>query len=461
MWSVLNSTIGSGLASNASTYIANDWDITNRPLLILPTSIYLVGYVVGPLVFGPLSENWGRKIIMIYAFAVFSIGMLASALAPNFAALIIFRLIAGVGASCALTVSGAVCADIYKTPKSRGRAMATFMSSTTFGPCLGPVLSGYLAPLGWRWCFWVGLIFAGLSSVLLFTIPETYSPVLLKRRAIKLRKETGNENLRAELELERSDLSHVITVVLTRPVRMFCTEAIIFFSCMYLATTYSIFFMFFQSFPLIYVDIYGFSLGQEGLTFLAIGVGAMISGVFYLVWDNITDKARAKGAKWVQAEEMRRLPLACIGGPFVVISCFWLGWSARSDVHWIVPVLAGVPYGIGFLLVFMSLLNYIVDAYRMFSASAMAASGTSRSICGAVLPFAARPMYVRLGVPWACSLLGFISLLLCAIPFVFIWKGEQLRARSKFCQHLLELDKVAEAKEKLREQRAQAKDREN
>jgi multidrug resistance protein len=454
MATVLNSTTGSGLASNAASFIAKDWNITNKPLLILPTSIYLVGYVVGPLVFGPLSETWGRKIIMIWAFIIFTVGMLASALAPNFAALVIFRLITGIGASCALTVSGAVCADLHRLPQARGRAMAFFMAITTFGPCAGPLISGYTSPINWRWSFWVGLIMAGVSAVLLITIPETYAPVILKRRAQRLRKETGKDNIRAPLELERSDLSHIVTVVLTRPVRMFFSEAIIFFCCLYLSTAYSIFYMFFQAFPIIYIKTYGFSYGEEGLAFLPIGVGALIACGMYLIWDNITRIARAKGSKWVQQEEMRRLPLACLGGPFLVIACFWIGWTARPEIHWIVPVLGGIPYGIGFLLVFMSLLNYVVDAYRMFSASAMAATGTTRSICGAVLPFAAGPMYVRLGVPWACSLLGFLTILLAIIPFVFIWKGESLRANSKFCQHLLRLEQEAEAKQQAREQRA-------
>jgi multidrug resistance protein len=452
---VLNSTTGSGLAANAAPYIAKEWGISNRALLILPTSIYLVGYVVGPLLFGPLSETWGRKSIMVWAFLIFTLAMLASALAPNFASLVIFRLVAGMGAACALTVSGAVCADLHKNPQSRGRAMAVFMAVTTFGPTAGPIISGYLAPINWRWSFWTGLIMAGVSAMLLFTIPETYSPVILKRRAQNLRKETGRDNIRAPLELERSDLSHIVTVVLTRPVRMFFFEAIIFFSCIYLATAYSIFYMFFQAFPIIYIKTYGFSYGEEGLAFLPIGVGALIACGIYLIWDNVTRRARARGEKWVQQEEMRRLPLACMGGPFLVIACFWLGWSARSSVHWIVPVLSGIPYGIGFLLVFMSLLNYIVDAYRIFSASAMAASGTTRSICGAILPFAARPLYTALGVPWACSLLGFLCVLLSAIPFIFIWKGEALRARSRFCQHLAQLEKEAEAKEQALERSRQ------
>jgi hypothetical protein len=74
----------------------------------------------------------------------------------------------------------------------------------------------------------------------------------------------------------------------------------------------------------------------------------------------------------------------------------------------------------------------------------MAAASTSRSLFGAVLPFATGPMYNKLGVAWACSLLGFLSVAMSVIPFVFLWKGDQIRARSKFCQYLLEKEREEE-----------------
>lgn len=156
----------------------------------------------------------------------------------------------------------------------------------------------------------------------------------------------------------------------------------------------------------------------------------------YLAWDHILARAQRLERPWSRNEEMRRLPLACVAGPFFVISSFWLGWTARPDVHWIVPVLAGVMFGMGYLCLFMALLNYLVDAYEIFAASAMAAASLSRSSFGAVLPFAAKPMYRALGVAWATSLLGFFSVALCVVPFVFVKWGGKMRERSPFCQYL-------------------------
>lgn len=81
----------------------------------------------------------------------------------------------------------------------------------------------------------------------------------------------------------------------------------------------------------------------------------------------------------------------------MVVALFWLGWTARASIHWIVPMLAGLPFGIGFLFIFMALLNYLADAYGIYTASAMAAASCTRSIFGAILPLAAKPMYTTLG----------------------------------------------------------------
>lgn len=197
--------------------------------------MYLVGYACGPMLWGPLSESYGRKGVMIYAFAVLTIFSIASAVAPNFAALVVFRLFVGIGGSCAISVVGGICADIYHNPVSRGRSMAIFMAATTFGPILGPPASGFISVISWSWAFWIGAIFAGASWPLFFFFPETYGPTILKRRAQKLRKETGDTSIVAPLELEKTDLNHIITVILTRPLRMICFEPLVLFTCLYLS----------------------------------------------------------------------------------------------------------------------------------------------------------------------------------------------------------------------------------
>ncbi|KAL9107763.1 MAG: hypothetical protein Q9227_007385 [Pyrenula ochraceoflavens] len=343
-------------------------------------------------------------------------------------------------ASAPIAVVGGLYADVYHDPRKRGRAMAIFMAATTFGPILGPLVSGFLSrDAGWRWSFWFGLILAGVTLPFMALMPETYLPVLLARRAKKLRLETGNENFYSMSELEKKGPKHMVTVVLMRPFRMLVQEAIVLFTCMYLALAYAIFYLYFQAYPIIFqgpTSIYKMKTGISGLAFLPIGLGAALCVIIFLWYDSFLAKARKRKAAWAFVEEYRRLPLATVGGPLYVVALFWLGWSANAHVHWIVPMLSGVAFGIGFLLIFMAMINYLTDAYEIFAASAQGIASTSRSIFGALLPLAAEPMYRRLGVHWASSLLAFLSLAMAVIPFAFIKYGDRIRTNSRFCQEL-------------------------
>ena len=175
MLTVFNSTTGSSLGAGLGPQIREEWNITSDSLITLIISIYLIGYVVGPLIWGPLSEHFGRKWVMIIAFVVFTIFTLGCALAPNYPALIVFRLFCGLTAAAPITVVGGTCADMYSDAEGRGRAMAVFMGVTTFGPTFGPIVSGFASPaLGWRWSFWFGLILAGVTVIPMLLVPETF-----------------------------------------------------------------------------------------------------------------------------------------------------------------------------------------------------------------------------------------------------------------------------------------------
>ena len=357
-------------------------------------------------------------------------------------------------ASAPIAIVGGLYADIFGNPRKRGVAMAVFMGATTFGPVLGPLASGFIATVSWRWCFWLGLILAGITLPFLLIMPETYVPVLIARKAARIRRETGNLSIIASSELERKSVQHVITVVMTRPFRMLIHESIVMLTCMYCALAYAIFYLYFEAYPVIFQgpnSIYHFSAGITGLTFLPIGIGAILCTFIFVWYDSYLAKAQKRNAPWAAIEEYRRLPLACIGGPLYVVGLFWLGWSAKSDVHWIVPVLSGIPFGLGFLLIFAAMLNYLTDAYKTFAASAQGIASTCRAIGGALLPFAARPMFTRLGISWACSLLAFLSLGMALIPWLFIKYGDRIRANSMFCQQLKRMDEEEAEREEKRQ----------
>ncbi|TDZ67340.1 Citrinin biosynthesis cluster MFS transporter mrr1 [Colletotrichum trifolii] len=449
MLQVINSTLGSALPSNAIPFITAEWGITNEQQQVLPISVYLIGYVFGPVVWGPLSEHIGRRTLTIVTFILFTIWTMACALAPNWPTLLFFRLLVGVFASSPIAIVTGILADIYGDTETRGRAMAAFMVTTTFGPLFAPITSGFCSTtIGWRWTFWVALIYAGATLVPILLLPETYAPILLARRAAKLRKANPEvaSSILAPRDEEKTDFKQLATVVLTRPLRMLLFEPIVSCTCAYLALVYSIFYMSFQAFPIIFQNLYGLSPGVSGLLYLPIGGGALLAIPIFLTWERLHLRAQTRDRKWARQEEYRRLPLACLGGPLFFVSLFWLGWSARPGTSYIAPMLAGLPFGAGFMLIFIALLNYLTDAYEIHAASANAAASTSRSLLAVVLPLATTPMFARLGIAGACSLLGGLSALMCVIPFVFIWKGEKIREGSRFCAALRERKEELERK---------------
>ncbi|KAH9995144.1 major facilitator superfamily transporter [Xylariaceae sp. FL0662B] len=457
MMCVTNSTMGSSLPSMAIPYMTKEWGVTAQTQMVLPISTFLVGYVFGPIIWGPLSEHFGRRELSLATFLMFMAWTLGCALAPNWPAFLIFRFLVGTFASAPIAVVTGILADVFNDPVTRGRAMALFMATTVFGPLLAPIISGFCSPsIGWRWTFWIGLMFAGLTFILMMFLPETYAPVLLSRRAAKIRKADPSSQVYSATELEPNDFKLLVTRVLTRPIRMVMTELIVAATCLYLALVYAIFYMSFQAFPIIFQQVYGLSPGVTGLCYLPIGAGALLSLPIFFTYDHVILNAQARDAKWAKKEEFRRVPLATLGGPLFAISLFWLGWSARAGVPFVVPMLAGIFFGGGFMLIFMALLNYLTDAYEIFAASANAAASSCRSIFAVVLPLATTPMFARLGISGACSLLGGLTLCMCAIPFVFIWKGERIRAGSKFCialkERKLEMELKAEAQRKKRDE---------
>lgn len=162
--------------------------------------------------------------------------------------------------------------------------------------------------------------------------------------------------------------------------------------------------------------------------------GSLVTVVCSYVFDRLSQKfIRRHPHK--QAEYLR-LPLACVGGPLFVIALLWLGWTSKPSIHWAVPLISIIPYGIAYQMIFMASVNYIADAYGIYASSALAACAAARSVAGAVIPLAVDSMVTTLGIAWSCSLLAFISCGLSLVPFGFIIWGERIRAASNFSKKL-------------------------
>ncbi|KAI0322106.1 MFS polyamine transporter [Amylostereum chailletii] len=430
----VNVTFASSAPSSASLAIMAEFD-TSKEVSYLITSVFLFGYVLGPMFWGPGSEIVGRKPIFRFTMALYTIFHLGQALAQNIETLLITRFLSGFFACAPLTNSGGVIADIWD-PITRGMATSMFTTMVFLGPVLGPVISGFIvaSPLGWRWVFWVMMIFAGSCTVVTFLfVPETYAPVLLRHKAKRLRKHdpVQHKELYAESERIEWTLKLLLERTLLRPFAMLLVEPILLLVTVYLSVVYGVLYALFEAFPIIFAVKRHIAADHTGLMFIGVGIGAAAGAALNVYLTRMYPRLMKEWHGFPPPE--KRLYGAMIAGPMLAVGAFWLGWSGEYvSIKWYVPELSAVCIGAGVSLVFISFSSYLVDVYLMYSASAFAANTMVRSAVGAVFPLFTVQMFEGLGVNWAASLIGFICVLLMPMPFLFYKYGPRIRGNSKY-----------------------------
>ncbi|RLL95262.1 hypothetical protein CFD26_104670 [Aspergillus turcosus] len=423
--------LASSMVAPAQALVIESFHITSQSLASFVVSIYLVGFAVGPLVLGPLSEIYGRLRIYQACNAVFIVWNIACAVAPNIGSLLAFRLFAGIAGSCPLTLGAGSIADLF-VPEERGAAMSIYSMGPLMGPIVGPIAGGYLAEAaGWRWIFWV-LSMAG-GAVFAFSLvfqTESYEPVLLQRRVDQLRKETGNMTLRSKLAQNISARDNFIRSIV-RPTKMLFLSPIVAIFSLYLGIAYGYLYLLFTTITTVYQTTYHFSEGAAGLTFLGIGVGSLIG---LLIFGTISDRILiylTKQNNGVREPEFRMPPLIP-GSLFIPLGLFWYGWSAEKHLHWMMPIVGTGWVGFGMLATFLTIQTYLVDAFSEHAASVTASATVVRSLIGAFLPLAGPAMYARLGLGWGNAILGFIALAMLPLPVVFYYYGKTIRTYPMF-----------------------------
>jgi DHA1 family multidrug resistance protein-like MFS transporter len=381
---------------------------------------------------GPFSELYGRKIPLFTGFAVMAIFQIPVAVAQNLETILICRFFAGMFGCAPLAVVGGALADFWG-PVDRGVATAVFAGATFIGPVAGPIMGGFITQshLGWRWTAWITLImcaFFGLIGLVL--IPETFHPVLHQRKARKLRHETKNWAFHSKLDETRVSPRDIVVKYVLRPFQMLVMEPILLFVTIYLALIYGILYLFFEAYPISFQEVRGWNLGVGALPFLGITIGVVIGGSV-ITWITKTRFAR-KLEKHGRVVPEERLPPMIIGAVVLPIGLFMFAWTSNPHITWVPQVISGILIGMGILMIFMQGLNYIIDVYLMFANSAIAGNTFLRSLAGAGFPLFAVQMYHNLGVPWATSLLGFLTVVMVPVPILFYIYGAKLRKMSQF-----------------------------
>lgn len=296
-----------------------------REVATLGTTLYVLGFASGPLLWAPTSELHGRRWPLTLAMLAGGVFTIASALAKDVQTLVVCRFFAGLCGAGQLTVVPGVLADIYDHIY-RGVAISLYALTVFGGPSLAPLVGGFLvsssAPLGWRWTLFIPsfLSFAN-GAVSLFFLPETYAPCLLVAKAADLRHQTQNWGIHAQHERVEVDLRQMIDKYFTRPLRMLITEPIILLVSMYMSFIYGLVYCLLGAYSYVFEDIYGMTPGLSGVPSIALFVGQVLGCAFVLSQHNAYVR-RLVANKNVPVPEWRLDP-TFLGAPVFTIGIFW------------------------------------------------------------------------------------------------------------------------------------------
>ncbi|KAF2185206.1 MFS general substrate transporter [Zopfia rhizophila CBS 207.26] len=394
----------------------------NETLAGFIISIYVLGNAVGPVLFAPASEVWGRSVVFHITNVVFLAFTVGCALATSLPSMLVFRFFAGCAGAAPLAVGAGTIADLIPR-EQRGRYFAVFATGGQLAPLVGPVIGGFLtARIHWRWTFWIVVIIHGIITVVAFLfLRETYAPYIRKRRA-RLSKDNGN------IQMASVPKKDIFLQAFVRPLKVLFGSPMVLFLAIYQAMVWGYRFLMYTTIPQVFGKHYHFGPSTTGLAYLGNGIGATIAMYSITkISDSLVIRYKDRH-KCDPKPEIRLLPLL-FGGPLLPVGLFWYGWSAQLEVHWIVPILGTFFFGAGIVAASLPSNLYVVDAFTQYAASAMAGSMLLRAVAGGLIPMAGNPMFAAMGVGWGCSLLGFISVLTCVLSIGFVLFGERLREK--------------------------------
>jgi multidrug resistance protein len=320
------SPLASSIFAPSIPFVSADFNNTSQILGSFAVSVYVLGFAVGPLILSPLSEIYGRCIILNISNVFFCAFTLGCALAPNLGGLIAMRFLSGFGGSACLTIGTGVIADMFE-PAQRGKAVALYSMGILFGPILGPICGGFIAQrAGWRWDMWVVLIAGGLMTVGLIVFnKETYHSFLLEQKTRKLRKELNRPELQNTMTFDKDAAAKSPAAVLKngiiRPLKMLTKSPIVLLCSLYMSFLFGLLFLLFTTITSVFIRTYGWSPEITGLAYLGIGIGNFIGIGFVAKTSDATIVRLAKKNKGVYEPEMR-LPLCVFFGMLIPISLF-------------------------------------------------------------------------------------------------------------------------------------------
>ncbi|KAF3059891.1 hypothetical protein GL218_05155 [Daldinia childiae] len=416
-----------------ATRIVDDLDHghSSKSASVLLVTIWELGEAAGPLLIAPLSEVFGRYPVMNVANVLFITATVLAALSQSTTLFIAARTLTGL-AVASNVLNPAIVGDIFIS-EQRGSAMSLIQLAPLIGGAVGPAISGAIAEtMGWRSTMWMCVILAATCEVVFLTcFRETYKVAILRRKAARLRLETGNTALRTVFDADDGSRSEKLWGAIIRPFTVLAGSGVLQMLSLFGSITFTYFYILVTTLPDILGTIYGLSPAGAGSALISFSIGSALSVVLCnQTLDRIYIKLRDSHKGVGQPEY--RLPLVIVGGFTLPLVAAWYGWSAQLHAPILLLLFSVAIMGLTLMLGFLPLYAYVVDAFGLYAASAMTAVIVTRCLAGTFLPLAAAPLVDRFGYGIGLSILGAASFLLAPIPVLVLRYGSKWRQGSKY-----------------------------
>ncbi|KAE8152599.1 major facilitator superfamily domain-containing protein [Aspergillus avenaceus] len=433
------------------------WNIS-KVVYNLGISLYTFGFAIAPMVLAPFSEINGRRPIFVSSGFIFTVCLIGCGVTESFAGMLVARFFLGIGGSTFSTMVGGVISDIYHA-EHRNVPMSCFSGAVLFGTGLGPLIPSFIDyRANWRWIHYSQAITSAVLVIVLFAfLKETRGSVLLSQKSKTLNKyyealegagyygvtfdpdhveekqQIRRIRWKVKSDEERDSIVKMITISCYRPFHLLFTEPVVFFFSLWVAFSWAVLYLKFIAIPIVFSTNYNFNKEQTGAVFAAVSIGSLIATPLSIY----QEKLAMRLGKMSGTPE-GRLYFTCIESILLPIGLFWFGWTSFPSVPWIVSTLAIGCSTIGIFSIYLATFNYLADTYHRYASSAIAAQSCCRNVLGAIFPLVTNSMFTNLGYPAASSLLGGIGILLTIVPWILVFYGPRIRARSKFASEIMD-----------------------
>ncbi|KAH6627505.1 major facilitator superfamily domain-containing protein [Chaetomium tenue] len=406
---------------------------------VLLVTIWELGEAAGPLLIAPLSEMVGRYPVMNVANLLFIAAGVLAATAESVPQFVVARMLNGL-AVAGNVLNPAIVGDMFPS-EERGGALSLLFLAPLVGGAFGPMIGSAVADLyGWRTVVWMAVVLAaGCEVMFLCCFRETYKVAILRKRVKKMARHpeaSGKTFKTAFDEAERlstagfSEWKKLRDAIL-RPAIVLCGSGVLMVMSLFNSVVFAFFYIYSTTFSDILIDLYRLSPVAVGSCFTIFSIGSTISVIICnRTLDRIYVRMRFTH-KGVGKPEFR-LPLAIIGGFALPITVAAYGWAAHFRLPLVLLLFCVCAMGTALMLATIPVMAYVVDAFGLFSASAMTGIIVTRCLMSTFLPLASAPLVERWGFGWGFSVLAGLSLLLAPIPVVMLRYGERWRRGSRY-----------------------------